>query len=456
MVKNTPIDAAMEVKGRGTAEFPGGGQKRSRGHPMSYPSQRSAYSLRDLTVVVAAVALLLSLLIPGTLWNREAARKRICEAQLQRLSEALLSYEYSYKWLPGMSVGQSSPQPRSGGGAEVPTGRWSGIIGLLPYLDEHALHASIVSGYEARSRSGQLRYGPFGAKVRGSDSIAPVIGPWSIAYRPNRKEIHWLRCPADANRMDRTSPWSVARTNYAFNMGDGQIGQNCDDPDRLTVRGPFSRGRQRRLQEMTDGTSNAIMFGEIATPAGPMPDLRPNLGQLRRNARVQGRQYYHLNDQAPLKGIDIVSCKRTAFRGIYRAPMVGDPVRVWNHAGTRWLDSLVCFTGFATILGPNHASCTPTRDAWGQADGIYTAGSYHLGGAHISYLDGAVRFIPNEVDTANRMGNATKADYYSPGIEKIDGVWQCTPNWSQQSPFGTWGEKGTCDAGDTIGTDLPN
>lgn len=55
-------------------------------------------------------------------------------------------------------------------------------------------------------------------------------------------------------------------------------------------------------------------------------------------------------------------------------------------------------------------------------------------------FDGAVRFIPNEVDTTNRSAGATPADYYSPGYHDWNAV---SPNWTAPSPFGVWGAMGT-------------
>ncbi len=73
---------------------------------------------------------------------------------------------------------------------------------------------------------------------------------------------------------------------------------------------------------------------------------------------------------------------------------------------------------------------------------IYTATSYHYGGAHVVTFDVSVKFISDGVSTIDSRAGVTAADYYSPGRANNNG-WQQTPNWQGPSPFGVWGALGT-------------
>jgi hypothetical protein len=117
--------------------------------------------------------------------------------------------------------------------------------------------------------------------------------------------------------------------------------------------------------------------------------------------------------------------------------------RNWSNIGIRCYDSLATYTGFNTINPPNGGSCTPTSNPWGEGEGIYTASSYHVGGAHVISFDGSVRFFVDEVDTLSSSPPALADGYYSPARQQINGRWTETPNWKSESPFGFWGGLGT-------------
>ncbi len=141
-------------------------------------------------------------------------------------------------------------------------------------------------------------------------------------------------------------------------------------------------------------------------------------------------------------GVDVNACKAVASGGVYTGSRA-----LRSNGGIWWLDAEPQLSAFSTIIGPNGASCTLTNN--NENEGIFTASSYHTGGAHVVMFDGAVRFIPNEVDTTNRAAGATPADYYAPGRGG-----NVTPNWTAPSPFGVWGSMGTR-AGNEIPSDMP-
>lgn len=64
-------------------------------------------------------------------------------------------------------------------------------------------------------------------------------------------------------------------------------------------------------------------------------------------------------------------------------------------------------------------------------------------------FDGAVKFIPNEIDTTDRNPGAAIGTYYMPGNNGTP-----TPNWTAPSPFGVWGAMGTRGSNELPG-DMP-
>jgi hypothetical protein len=227
-------------------------------------------------------------------------------------------------------------------------------------------------------------------------------------------------------------------------MGDGIIGVDSASIENDSVRGPFPRGFQMTLAAVTDGTSNTIMFGEIATARG---QADPTFGAAAPaiNPPVQGRAILMASTRtdAGAASIDVTACRQTVRGGIYPTAATGTTTFSSAQGGS-WLRPRTTFIGFQTINGPNGASCGLSA-----ANGtrINTAGSYHFGGAHVVAFDNAVKFVPNEIDTTNTTPGATAANYTAPGRNGNNQ----TANWNSPSPFGVWGALGTRGSGDDVG-----
>ncbi len=140
--------------------------------------------------------------------------------------------------------------------------------------------------------------------------------------------------------------------------------------------------------------------------------------------------------QADQRGINVEQCRQLARGGIYPGSQPN-----WGNIGERPWDCLMPFTGFATINAPNKVLARQ-RTTRGEGDGIYSATSYHYGGAHVVTYDVSVKFISDGISTIDSRAGVTAADYYSPG-RVWNNAWLQTPNWQGPSPFGVWGALGT-------------
>lgn len=195
------------------------------------------FTLIEMLVVIAIIAILMALLLPAVQHAREAARRSQCKNNLKQLGMAVHNYEGSTKHLP----------PNGGGtmlGLKPNYGILSGIVMLLPYLDQTSLWKRIT-----------------GAPNQGGD-------PCSATFpHPSGDGLPILLCPSTGTPPPPAPGFAGPSRSYHFNLGDTMFA-NGD-------RGPFSpmTGRTRQLVEIKDGLSNTIMGSEKVLFSSTTGDL---------------------------------------------------------------------------------------------------------------------------------------------------------------------------------------
>jgi prepilin-type N-terminal cleavage/methylation domain-containing protein len=393
------------------------------------PADRG-FTLVELLVVIAIIGLLASLLLPAVQAAREAARKATCLSNLRQLGLATLNYESAFKLAPAAGIGVYLPSGSIPGSLG---GRWSGFIGLLPYLEQSGLYYQITQGYEGMNLSGTTSV----FKAYGHRNLITYLSPRNVTYHPAVTQVPVLRCPSDPGRKAKQLiAAGIGRTNYGFCFGDSQRGIDSTSVNEDHVRGMFCMAIPYSFTAASDGLSHTLMFAEIATPPNTV-EAPLNVLSLS-DAPIHGLIHVGLayDPVDPLRGCNVLQCKAKQIGNRYRGLQNLIPTR-----GIGWLDAGIAFSGFNTILPPNSPHCLPPGFT-GVEDGIYSSGSYHPGGAHGVFFDANVRWLSNEIDTAFPDSSAPLTEYYSPGRKNIT-TWQQTSNWLAPSPFGVWGAMGT-------------
>jgi prepilin-type N-terminal cleavage/methylation domain-containing protein/prepilin-type processing-associated H-X9-DG protein len=192
------------------------------------------FTLIELLVVIAIIAVLIALLLPAVQASREAARRCQCVNNLMQIGIAAKGYENAFESLPSGVVNPTGPI------VDAPKGyHFNWITQLLPYLDARPVY-------------------------RAFDFKADLYAPQNGSARAVMLNV--LLCPSASHpfRMARVGPnppigGDPALSSYAGCHNDSET------PIDLKNNGVFFLNSHIRYEDIEDGSSNTIFFGDKVT-----------------------------------------------------------------------------------------------------------------------------------------------------------------------------------------------
>jgi prepilin-type N-terminal cleavage/methylation domain-containing protein/prepilin-type processing-associated H-X9-DG protein len=289
---------------------------------------RRAFTLIELLVVIAIIAILIGLLVPAVQKVREAAARAQCQNNLKQIGLALHNYHDSKKTLPpgGISLIKTPAPPSSEAGLS-----WQVLV--LPYIEQGNLYVKFDPTLGYRSTINwplgmtqvptyfcpSAQYTQSGTTAEESGTSTNGGGPVSLPAEPST--VHY-----------------IGNAGPKYSATDPNVDLPGSANGGLAKTGVLYRDSKVRLTDITDGTSNTFMVGELSF-----------------NANQLGFRIY------------IRGCNSDS----------GNPAC----AGSRNLTYPV--------------NSNPYNGSNGFNDGSF--GSNHTGGANFLLGDGSVRFIANSI-----------------------------------------------------------
>ncbi|MBS0204229.1 MAG: DUF1559 domain-containing protein [Planctomycetes bacterium] len=349
----------------------------------------SGFTLVELLVTIAIVAILIALLLPAVQQARESARRTQCKNHLKQLGLAFLNYETTFGCLP--SSGKST-STIARGHQFFPSSFFQEI---LPYVDNAPLSIAYDSRYHYTN------------------------GKWSRNSTVSKTRISMFLCPTNS----RTSPDALGYgiTDYMPIAYVDLAGPNAVAVPPLSgLRDPLvtgvalnsdvggALGFGRRIPEIIDGMSSTVALVEDSARPTATSGHYSFLGTfLGLDGVTYGRTVgtTGLDSQQLFAISDTVCSSSHRWGGSYSAPnRWADPASGGGVSGPR----NQTIGGGKGIINNNRypeggpADCPWTSANCGPNDEPF---SLHSGGCHALMVDGSVRFLSEStyVDTMRRL-----------------------------------------------------
>lgn len=230
-----------------------------------YQSRRLGFTLIEVLVVIAIIALLMGMLLPAIQRVREAANRMLCASNMRQIGIATHNYHNDYNGLPPSRVSKNNSVAPF-----IPpnTGRGNMLMYILPYLEGDNVHKGFVQNRDwcdpVNTSSGLLKTplkiymcpsaadGPRFQTETGVKYLTGFVPPYPDAVNPSPVEgfatdyaplVQVKSSAASAVGMGLAAPYSTANP-----PGFGAMRQNIRTP----------------LTHIYDGSTHTTLAGEMA------------------------------------------------------------------------------------------------------------------------------------------------------------------------------------------------
>ena len=220
-------------------------------HP---PLRPSGFTLVELLVVIAVIAMLVALLLPAVQSAREAARRTQCSNNLKQIGLTFHNFEAARGFFPGhggerMPRGVNFGEGRTDAGMNV-SGNW--MLQSLHFMEDGRVADVLINAAKGTATRDEVR--------------RAVQTPIPTLYCATRREpgaYPLVRRHADAYGN------LGARTDYAISGGSStEAGSRGGDARGenivLANDGIWALGRQTAIKKVIDGLSKTYLVGEKA------------------------------------------------------------------------------------------------------------------------------------------------------------------------------------------------
>jgi prepilin-type N-terminal cleavage/methylation domain-containing protein/prepilin-type processing-associated H-X9-DG protein len=356
--------------------------------PSASRSARRGFTLIELLVVIAIIAVLIALLLPAVQSAREAARRGQCANNLKQIALACHNYESSVGAFP---IGNIPTNVLADGFGAACTDNtwWTAFVFVLPYMEQGASFNAYNLLWPAYNNGNPaMNYPNFTA---GCQRIASYVCPSDTSAAPAPPTfwpIPLNQCSYGENR----GTWE--NVILSWNPG-GQYANTCNQGGGTGMFMPFA---SVRIADVTDGTSNTFLFGEM--------------GRFPQDANSQWMWANSMGWWGDGQFPSWPNASRiTGGAFVIPAPNVGP-----DQTGVYWN---ACIGPANVVQPPDWLMNSNIPGGPCNSLGQWGFRSFHPGGLNFCMSDGSVKFIKNSTNLASyralgtrNLGEIVSSDQY--------------------------------------------
>jgi prepilin-type N-terminal cleavage/methylation domain-containing protein/prepilin-type processing-associated H-X9-DG protein len=218
--------------------------------------QRQGFTLIELLVVIAIIAILIGLLLPAVQKVREAAARMQCTNNLKQVGLSAFSYESANGKFPA-AVNLPGEDAFGWPVAPDPTHYYGLHMALFSYYEQDNLRRGLVDNVP----------NPHNINCAGPNSIGAQI-------------VKILICPSEAFFPNNPPVGNYGTLYFGLTSYGGCSGTSATTTNGAgsLKNGIFYMNSSTRIGDITDGTSNTLMFGERSRQNLPATSSSQALG----------------------------------------------------------------------------------------------------------------------------------------------------------------------------------
>jgi prepilin-type N-terminal cleavage/methylation domain-containing protein/prepilin-type processing-associated H-X9-DG protein len=314
-------------------------------HPVAARLRSPGFTLLELLVVIAVIAVLVGLLLPAVQKIREAAARTQCQSNLKQIGLALQAYHDVNQAFP---VGTSlKGYPDGTPAAEIPVSllnsgpyRPGVFAAILPYIEQENLYRGLAMGAAIDEEPN---------RTLGQTQV-------SLYLCPSAGHVYGLqKAPHSLPLTDPTMQLAVI--DYNGLNGSFRLYPDAPDSSQLQNHGAFAELQSLRVTDFADGMSQTIDVVETV-----------NFG---RGLWIHGRPHY----------------SNAAFS----------------------INTLNGYNGAPNSVYPDGSNLPETNRGPGKGiGGTWGISSGHPGGANALFVDGSVHFLANTLSPQTLTALSTR------------------------------------------------